>query len=128
MSNPNPQATGFGAADGDPLADDPELRHELAAMFLEDGPKQLAEVGAALDKRDAVALKAAAHMLKGSVGVFKDQATFEAASRLEHIRRDSDWPPAEAAWQDLNREFKRLLKVIAAMAGGAGAPAGDGGT
>lgn len=128
MSNPNPQTTGFGAADDDPLANDPELRHELAAMFLEDGPKQLAQVRAALDKHDAAALKSAAHTLKGSVGVFKDQAAFEAALRLEHIGRDSDWPPAEAAWQDLNREFERLLKVVAAMAGGAGTPAGGGRT
>lgn len=125
MTDPTPQSNPLGAGE-DPLGDDPELRKELATMFLEDGPGQLTQVRTALDKRDAPALKAAAHTLKGSVGVFKDQATYDAALRMEHIGRDANWPPAEAAWQDLNREFERLLKAIAAMAGRAEAPTAGG--
>lgn len=117
MSDPTPKSNPFGAPQEDPLANDPELRKELAAMFVEDGPGQLAEVRTALDKRDAPALKAAAHTLKGSVGVFKDQPAYDAALRMEYVGRDADWPQADAVWQDLNREFERVLKVVAEIAG-----------
>lgn len=127
MSDPTPKSNPFGASEEDPLVNDPELRKELAAMFLEDGPGQLAQVRTALDKRDASGLKAAAHTLKGSVGVFKDQAAYDAALRMEYVGRDADWPHAEAVWQDLNREFERLLKVVAEIAGRAAEPAAGGG-
>lgn len=126
MSDSSTPSNPFGASQEDPLANDPELRKELAAMFVEDGPGQLAQVRTALDKRDAPGLKAAAHTLKGSIGVFKDQAAYDAALRMEYAGRDADWPQADAVWQDLNREFERLLKVVAEMAGRTEAPASGG--
>lgn len=126
MSDPTPKSNPLSASQEDPLANDPELRKELAAMFVEDSPGQLAQIRTALDKRDAPALKAAAHTLKGSVGVFKDQAAYDAALRMEYVGRDADWPQADAAWQDLNREFERLLKVVAEIAGRAPTPATGG--
>lgn len=126
MSDSTTTSNPFGASQEDPLANDPELRKELAAMFVEDGPGQLAQVRTALDKRDAPALKAAAHTLKGSVGVFKDQPAYDAALRMEYVGRDADWPQADAVWQDLNQEFGRLLKIVAEIAGRAAAPATGG--
>lgn len=113
---------GFGDRDEEPLAGDPELRQELAAMFLKDGPNQLVRVRAALNDRDGSALEAAAHALKGSIGVFKDQAAYEAAWRMENVGRDADWRAAEDAWQSLDAELARLLTVVAAFAGREGAP------
>ncbi|HUY87714.1 MAG TPA: Hpt domain-containing protein [Pirellulales bacterium] len=126
MNGPNSQTTAFGDADQDPLAGDPELRKELAAMFQEDAPKQLAQIRAAVNNHDGSALKVAAHTLKGSIGVFKDLAAYEAALRMENIGRDADWPPAEDAWQNLNAEVARLLTVVAAFAGREAAPASGG--
>ena len=126
MSSSNPQMPGVGPASDDPLAGDPELRKELASMFVDDGPAQLAQVREGLNKHDAPALKAAAHTLKGSVGVFKDQAAYDAALRMEHVGRDADWAAAEAAWDVLNREFARLLSDVAVMAGREQAPAAGG--
>ena len=126
MTASNSQTPGFGAASDDPLANDPELRKELAAMFVDDGPGQLAQVREALNLHDAPALKAAAHTLKGSVGVFKDHPAYDAALRMEHVGRDADWAAAEAAWEVLNREFARLLSQVAAMAGREQAPAAGG--
>lgn len=128
MTAPNLQSIGLGETAQDPLADDPELRKELASMFLEDGPKQLAQVGGALNDRNSSALKAAAHKLKGSIGVFKDQAAFEAALRMEYIGRDADWPSAPDAWKSLNAEVTRLLTVLAAFAGRNTAPTPRGST
>lgn len=115
MSNLSSQ-TGFGASDDDPLAGDPELRRELAGMFVQNGPGQLAEIREAMSQGDGAALQAAAHTLKGSVGVFNDRAAYEAALRMEHIGRDADWPSAEDAWQVLDREVARLLNDAEAMA------------
>ena len=117
MTAPQQPTPTFGAASDDPLANDPELRKELAGMFLEDGPGQLAQVREALNKHDAPALRAAAHTLKGSIGIFKDQPAYDAALRMEYLGRDADWAPTEEAWQDLDREVARLLTVVAAMAG-----------
>jgi two-component system sensor histidine kinase/response regulator len=96
----------------DPLADDLELRQELAAMFLEDSPRLLSEIRDAMNQHDGPALKFAAHTLKGSAGVFRVQPAFEAALRMEHVGRDSDWNHAEEAWINVNKEMSGLSAML----------------
>ena len=96
----------------DPLAGDPELRQELAVMFLEDCPKLLSEIRAAMTQHDGPALKHAAHTLKGSAGVFKVQPAFDAALRMEHVGRDCDWDHSDEAWKVLNKEMASLSVTL----------------
>jgi two-component system sensor histidine kinase/response regulator len=96
----------------DPLAGDPELRKELAGMFLEDCPKLLLEIHTAATAHDGPALKLAAHTLKGSAGVFKIAPAFDAALRMEHVGKESDWSHAEEAWEVLNREMANLSSIL----------------
>jgi HPt (histidine-containing phosphotransfer) domain-containing protein len=112
MTDSNSTSDIFGAESDDPLANDPELRKELATMFLEDSPQQLSEIQAAMSAHDAPALKMTAHTIKGSIGVFKDKAAYETALRLEHVGRDSDWPAAEGGFQALRTEIARLTEVL----------------
>lgn len=126
MTDERSQQPGASSAESDPLAADPELRKELAAMFLDDGPAQLEAVRTAMANHDARALQGSAHTLKGSVGVFKDQAAYEAALRMEHVGRDADWQSADDAWQVLEREVKRLTAEVAVIAGREASPAGGG--
>ncbi len=100
--------------DSDPLDGDRELRRELADMFLEDCPKLLAQIQAALTSHDGPELKLAAHTLKGSAGVFKDAPSFEAALRMEHAGRDANWPEADQAWIVVQAEMARLSAMLAA--------------
>jgi HPt (histidine-containing phosphotransfer) domain-containing protein len=96
----------------DPLADDPELRQELAEMFLEDCPRLLSEIRAALTQRDGPSLKHAAHSLKGSAGVFRVQAAYDAALRMEHVGKDCDWDHGEDAWNNVNKEMASLSSTL----------------
>lgn len=96
----------------DPLFDDPELRRELAAMFLEDCPKLLSEIRTALTQRDGPSLKHAAHTLKGSAGVFKVPPAYDAALRMEHIGKDCDWDHGEDAWNIVNKEMAGLSSTL----------------
>ena len=104
------------AASDDPLAGDPDLRRELAAMFLEDCPKLLSEVRAAVTARDGPSLKRAAHTLKGSVGVFKFQSAFDAVLRMEHVGNDSDWAHAEEVLETVDGEMAVLKAMLTDIA------------
>ncbi len=93
----------------------PEFLQELSVMFLEDCPRLMASIREAIDNRNASNLKLAGHTLKGSAGVFRDQAAFDAAFHIERIGRDADWKNAEAAWTTLTVEMKRLSRKLSAM-------------
>lgn len=97
----------------DPLADEPELRQELAEMFLVDCPKLLLEICGALKRRDGGALKIAAHTLKGSAGVFRVQPAYNAALHMERIGSECDWDHAEMAWIEICTEMAHLSASLA---------------
>ncbi len=92
---------------------DLELLHEVAALFLEDCPRRLDAVRAALAHRDCAALECAAHSIKGSVGNFAAAAAFEVALSLERMARDGDLRHAPEACAELEREIARLAPVLA---------------
>ncbi|HUE74880.1 MAG TPA: Hpt domain-containing protein [Pirellulaceae bacterium] len=99
----------------DPLNGDPDLRKELAALYLADYPQLLARIRQAIGDRSGPELKAAAHSLKGSSGVFRDQCAFDAALRLEIIGSNADWARAEEACQRVCEETGRLAGDLAAL-------------
>jgi two-component system, sensor histidine kinase and response regulator len=99
---------------GDAMSFDPELMKELTDMFLEDCPRLMTSIRDAIDDRNAPELKLAAHTLKGSAGVFKDQPTFDAAFHMERIGRDADWDAAESVWTTLTAEMDRLSEELSA--------------
>ena len=103
-------------AGSDPTEGDVELRKELAEMFLEDSPKLIADIRAAVTSRDGRALKQAAHTLKGSVGVFRDQAAFDAVFRMEQIGKGAEWDHFYEAWTVMDGEMIRLTAVLKQLA------------
>jgi len=100
-------------ASDDPLDGDPELRKELAVMFLEDCPKLLSEIRNAMTQHDGPSLKMAAHTLKGSAGVFHVQTASDAALLMEHVGQDGDWDHAEEAWASVKKEMANLSATLA---------------
>ena len=91
---------------------DEAFQRELAFMFLEDCPQSLAEVRAAVATRNGLALKLAAHSLKNSARILKDEGATAAALRTEAIGRDGDWEHAVAASLVLTREMSRLTAAM----------------
>ena len=96
---------------------DVALLRELVTMFLEDCPRLLGEIEAALGRRDAEALARAAHTLKGAIGNFDSGTAFEAALRLETLGREGDLSGLDADWATLRDAVARFQPALTALAG-----------
>jgi signal transduction histidine kinase/DNA-binding response OmpR family regulator/HPt (histidine-containing phosphotransfer) domain-containing protein len=92
------------------------LLREIAGLFREDSPRLLAEVRAAIDRRDALRLRHAVHSLRGSVANFAAAPAVEAARRLEAMGEANDLGGADEAYQALEREVRRLEQALAGLA------------
>jgi HPt (histidine-containing phosphotransfer) domain-containing protein len=91
------------------------LLQELATIFLEECPKQMEEIHAAITRADASALKYSAHQLRGSVGNFGTFAAYERARDLEQMARTADLTGAAdsyAALQEAILTFQQVLKQL----------------
>ncbi len=96
---------------------DRELLCELISLFLQDTPRRLAELRAALAKRDCRAVEHAAHSIKGSVSNFAAAAGVDAARRLEGMGRSGDLTGGDRAFATLVEEIERLSRALAGLAG-----------
>jgi HPt (histidine-containing phosphotransfer) domain-containing protein len=98
------------------FAEHPDLLGELAAIFLEDGPIRLAAICAGVERRDAGALEAAAHALRGSAANFEATQAVDAALKLELMGGSGDLTGVDEAWADLQLVMGRLNVELGALA------------
>jgi two-component system, sensor histidine kinase and response regulator len=94
------------------LSDDVDLMTDVIRLFLEDLPMRLAAIKEAMTSRDAVALRAAAHALKGAAGNLSACGLFEAARALERVAAESRMDAAEGAWRQLSVEASNVIDVL----------------
>jgi response regulator RpfG family c-di-GMP phosphodiesterase len=94
-----------------------ELLKEVVALFLEELPELLTNLREAITAGNAHAIERAAHKLKGSVGNFAAQPTFELALKLEAQGRDGTLSEAETVYAELEREIVRLKSAMADLGG-----------
>jgi len=88
---------------------DSELLEEAVALFLvEDYPRQLKELKEGIEHRDAPAVKAAAHGIKGAVNSFGGHAVGTIALQLQEMGRDANFDSAETALEELEAEIARF--------------------
>src|SRR3954452_3890804 len=92
----------------DRVGGDEDLLREITSIFLDDYPNLIAEIEAAVLKKDGKLLERAAHSLKGSVSNFGAQAATQASWRLETMARKGDLAEVEPALQDLKEQFRLL--------------------
>jgi HPt (histidine-containing phosphotransfer) domain-containing protein len=85
---------------------------ELCDIFLDDAPKRLAAIRAALGSGDAQALRAAAHAFKGSAGVFDADAIVAAARQLEQLGGQGDLTAAPPLVETLEARTRELIAEI----------------
>jgi HPt (histidine-containing phosphotransfer) domain-containing protein len=88
---------------------------ELVRVFRADWPRQLARLREALRQNDAVALRAAAHALKGAVSNFAARAATEAALGLQKMGEAGRLGGAGAELERLEREVETLGAALAAV-------------
>jgi PAS domain S-box-containing protein len=94
------------------VADDDDLMTEIIELFLDDLPVRLAAIDAAITARNAVALRAAAHALKGSAANLSIDRLCDAARVLERLGDESNMDAADAAWQQLSVEASTVIDVL----------------
>jgi len=87
---------------------DPESLSRLIDAFRRSWPGLLADLGRAVDVRDADAVRRAAHTLKGSLGLLGAEAAFAFAETLETLGRRGDLLRAAAARDRLEDALRRL--------------------
>jgi CheY-like chemotaxis protein/HPt (histidine-containing phosphotransfer) domain-containing protein len=88
---------------------DSELLEEAVTLFLEeDYPRQLKELKEGIEHRDAPAVKASAHGIKGAVNSFGGHAAGAIALQLQEMGRDANFDSAETALEELEAEITRF--------------------
>src|SRR5262249_13555811 len=84
----------------------------LVRTFRSDAPTKLAAIRRAVRARDAPALQAAAHALKGAVSNFAAAAATEAAFRLQRMGQASQMSDASSALAQLERELAAVTTAL----------------
>ena len=91
---------------------DHDLLQGIVEAFLQECPHLVARIEKAIGQRDAVALRVAAHTIKGSAHYFGARETFERAFRLEKMAGDGKLQRAEETAAALHVELERLIPVL----------------
>jgi len=122
----HPQRALAPAPDGPRVLDDRDLLalvgndvdtvSELARLFLEDGPRRLADIESGLEAHDHEAVRIAAHTLKGSAGSICGRRTADAARRVEQFAEARDLTGACIAFAALAREVGELQQALKRLA------------
>ena len=97
---------------------DAGLLLELAGTFLEESPRLLMEMEAALTRGDAPQLRRAAHTVKGGLRLFGADAAYEIACHLEELGRGGSLEGAEIGFTRLKdwlgQVHRELSQFVAA--------------
>jgi signal transduction histidine kinase/DNA-binding response OmpR family regulator/HPt (histidine-containing phosphotransfer) domain-containing protein len=94
------------------LGGDEELRDDVIRAFIDDCPRRLAAIKAAVDRRDPELIRTTAHALKGAAGNLAATGLFEAAAILERVGAESRMSAAEPAWRRLSSEAAEVLDAL----------------
>ena len=97
------------------IGGDWELLNEISDLFLEEAPRLVAEVRAALARNDTPTALQSAHRLKGAAGNLSALRIAALAAQLESLGRQGQWGEALACCQALDGEIARLRPVLGAL-------------
>jgi signal transduction histidine kinase/HPt (histidine-containing phosphotransfer) domain-containing protein len=92
---------------------DPDLAREIIQMYLEEYPKLLSAIRAAIASGDAALLHRTAHTLKGAAGNFGAASVVAAALRLEQSGAAAQLEDAAENCRELEIALERLHDVLA---------------
>jgi len=96
----------------DRVSGDKALMETVIRLFLEDCPTRLAAIRDAVESRDAQAIRATAHALKGAAGNLSAIGVFDAADALERVGAESRMDAADGAWRVLAAEAAGFLEIL----------------
>jgi HPt (histidine-containing phosphotransfer) domain-containing protein len=96
------------------VGDDQALLHEIAEIFLHDGPRLVEDLQAALSAGDGRQIERSAHALKGIAANVGGLRVERAALAVEDAARSGQSELAGIAAQQLGKEFARLIEALRA--------------
>ncbi|AKU12838.1 two-component hybrid histidine kinase [Azoarcus sp. CIB] len=99
----------------DNLGNDVEILRVVAATFVEDAPRLLADLRTALADRDVPMVIRAGHSLKGSAENFGAAALIRAVGALEEAARTNDYTSAIGRLDEVDRLLARLRAELQAL-------------
>ena len=91
------------------------LMADVIRVFLSDAPAQMETLRAAVADGDAAAIAAAAHALKGAVGLFSKGDAYEAARTLEHAARAGELADVSARYTRILDGLSRVTEDLDAL-------------
>lgn len=91
---------------------DQELLHNLVQVFIEESAGQLAAIQEGIQEADAGAVERAAHAIKGAVGNFAAQRSYDLAYHLEILGRERRFNDLPQAFAELEQELKSLKEAL----------------
>ena len=94
---------------------DLDLLKEIAALFLEEYPRELDDIHKGLAAGDAPAIERAAHGLKGSVANFGARAAVDSAFQLEQLGRAGKLDQVAPALAALERALTCLHAELSSL-------------
>ncbi|TKB65755.1 MAG: Hpt domain-containing protein [Nitrospira sp.] len=92
--------------------DDRETFQMMMELFLEHGPKDLADTHSALDAGDALAVARSSHKLKGAILLFCAPAALHACKELEESAKAGNLAKGRQLYATLEQEVQRLLAAL----------------
>jgi CheY-like chemotaxis protein len=95
---------------------DLELTRELAEMFINECPKHLNDIHAAIREGNAKALERSAHTLKGSVGNFSTTGPHEFTLKLEMLGKSGSVAGAPEILKVLEEQLAQFNQLLSGMA------------
>ncbi|QEP43108.1 response regulator [Ectothiorhodospiraceae bacterium BW-2] len=84
----------------------------VADAFIEDGPKQLQTIAAAVASRELSAIQKSAHKLKGSTSNLSALALSHTAKAMENAARLEQLDEAISYWPQLQSEFTQFMQQL----------------
>jgi HPt (histidine-containing phosphotransfer) domain-containing protein len=91
---------------------DRETFRMMIGLFMEHGPKDLADAQTALDAGNAVGVARSSHKLKGAILQFCAPAALQACKELEESAKAGNLTDGGQLYALLEREFDRLLAAL----------------
>jgi two-component system, sensor histidine kinase and response regulator len=91
---------------------DREVFQSLVFIFVEESSYQMEEIRQGIQGADASAVERAAHTIKGTVGNFAAQRTYELAYRLEVLSRERRLSELSQVFSELEQEMNLLKDAL----------------
>ncbi len=94
------------------LDNDADLLAEMIGLFINEAPRQVAELHDAISRSDLAALADAAHAIKGMAEHFHAETTISLALKLEHAARNAERADFQLMTNDLSNAIMRMIENL----------------